>query len=144
MPSRFSIAVVLGLCIITFASMFLFAFNAAFGQTRIETVSCHVQWVHDGDTFRCSGYAKSTRLYGVDAPEMPGACRSGRTCTAGDPYASKAYLERLIGGKVLECDHLDTDHYGRPVMRCWAADRDLSCSMVKAGMAVERYGRLNC
>lgn len=108
------------------------------------TVTCHVQWVHDGDTLRCAGYKKSTRLYGIDAPEMRGACRLGRECTPGDPYASKAYLERLIRGRTLQCDHIETDHYGRPVMRCWAGKTDLSCEMVKSGYAVKRYGGLFC
>lgn len=143
MPSRLSFAIVLAFCVLAFASMFFGAFNMAFGQEP-QTVMCRVKWVHDGDTFRCDGYAKSTRLFGVDAPEMPGSCRQGRVCTPGDPYASKAYLERLIGNRTLQCDHFETDHYGRPVMRCWAGGRDLSCAMVKAGMAVKRYGRLNC
>jgi endonuclease YncB( thermonuclease family) len=38
-------------------------------------ILCNVQWVHDGETLRSAGYRKSSRLYGIDAPEMPGACR---------------------------------------------------------------------
>ena len=76
---------------------------------------------------------------------MPGACREGRACVAGDPYASRDYLEKLIGKRSLSCVLMDTDRYSRPVMRCSTAGRkDLSCAMVKAGKAVERYGRLGC
>ncbi|QZP07725.1 thermonuclease family protein [Caenibius sp. WL] len=123
--------------------MFLSAFNMAFGQDP-QTVMCRVQWVHDGDTFRCDGYARALGCSAWTHLRCPGSCRPGRVCTPGDSYASKAYLERLIGNRTLECDHFETDHYGRPVMRCWAGGRDLSCAMVKGGMAVERYGRLNC
>ena len=144
MSTRIEFLVLLALVIAGIASLFFLTYQAAFGQPVPQTVSCRVQYVHDGDTFRCSGYAKSTRLYGVDAPEVPGACRQGRQCVSGDPYASKAYLERLIGNRTLECDHLDTDRYGRPVMRCWVGSTDLSCAMVSGGYAVERYGRLNC
>jgi endonuclease YncB( thermonuclease family) len=105
---------------------------------------CRVQWVHDGDTLRCQGYRKSTRLYGIDAPEMPGACRQGRKCVSGDPYASRDYLRKLVGRGDLVCRLMNTDRYGRPVMRCSAHGKDLSCAMVRSGYAVERYGRLGC
>ena len=114
------------------------------GPSSSANVTCNVLWVHDGDTFRCDGYRKSTRLYGVDAPEMPGACREGRQCVAGDPYASRDYLAALIGDTPLACQHIETDRYQRPVMRCWAGSADLSCAMVQAGHAVKRYGNVRC
>lgn len=120
------------------------AFSSTESIKSLPRVTCNVRWVHDGDTFRCDGYQKSTRLYGVDAPEMPGSCRVGRSCVAGDPYAAKAQLERLIGGRALQCVVTDTDRYRRPVMRCTSAGKDLSCAMVRSGKAVERYGKLGC
>ena len=84
------------------------------------------------------------RMYGIDAPEMPGACRPGRRCTSGDPYASRDYLAGLTDGRRVACTQKDTDVYGRRVVRCTADGADLSCAMVAAGMAVERYGRLDC
>jgi endonuclease YncB( thermonuclease family) len=50
---------------------------------------------HDGDNIYCAGEIRSHRLYGIDAPEMPGACRPGRECTPGDPYASRDHLKSL-------------------------------------------------
>ncbi|QYE35241.1 thermonuclease family protein [Polymorphobacter sp. PAMC 29334] len=84
------------------------------------------------------------RLYAIDAPEMPGACRPGRRCTPGDPYASRDHLTALTTGKAVKCRQLDVDHYGRRVVQCFAASVDLSCRMVADGFAVERYGRLEC
>ncbi len=99
---------------------------------------------HDGDAIRCGGKGRSMRLYAIDAPEMPGACRPGRQCTPGDPYASRDHLRALTAGKAVQCRQLDTDHYGRKVVQCLAGGLDLSCAMVRDGFAVERYGRLRC
>lgn len=108
------------------------------------TVPCEVRWVHDGDTMRCAGYDKSTRLYGIDAPEMQGACREGRECVDGDPIAARDHLAALVAGREVLCDHVSTDRYRRPVMRCYAARIDISCAMVQSGHAVKRYGNLQC
>lgn len=105
---------------------------------------CRNVYHHDGDAIRCGGKGRSMRLYAIDAPEMPGACRPGRQCTPGDPYASRDHLRALTAGKAVECRQLDTDRYGRPVVQCFAGGADLSCSMVRDGFAVERYGKLEC
>lgn len=99
---------------------------------------------HDGDAIRCAGEGKSMRLYGIDAPEMPGACRPGRDCTPGDPFAARDYLQSLTQGRSVQCEQLDTDNYGRRVVRCAADNADISCAMVDSGHAVERYGDLGC
>lgn len=99
---------------------------------------------HDGDAIRCSGQSRSMRLYGIDAPEMPGACRPGRQCTAGDPFASRDHLRTLTRGRQVTCQTVDHDHYGRDVVRCSADGVDLSCAMVADGYAAPRYGNLGC
>jgi uncharacterized membrane protein YsdA (DUF1294 family) len=106
--------------------------------------SCDRPSHHDGDAIRCRGMEQSMRLYGIDAPEMPGACRPGRRCTPGDPYAARDHLRALTRGRNVRCEELDMDSYGRPVVRCTADGEDLSCAMVASGHAVERYGRLDC
>lgn len=103
---------------------------------------CEVPEVTDGDTIRCG--ALRVRLASIDAPEMPGHCRRGRNCVDGDPYASKAHLQQLIGGGSLKCEQTDTDRYGRVVALCEAEGRDLSCAQVEAGHAIIRYGDLSC
>ena len=113
-------------------------------QSDGDRLTCNVEWVHDGDTFRCEGFRRSTRLYGIDAPEMPGACAEGHQCVDGDPIASRDYLAALIGSEPLACVLAEYDRYERPVMRCAARGTDLSCAMVRAGHAVERYRRLDC
>jgi len=98
------------------------------------TFSCTVQSVHDGDTFRCTNGAR-VRLSSIDSPEMPGACRPGRACAPGDPYAAKAALEGLIGGRTVQCQRVGTS-YGRVAAWCSANGTDLSCAMVQGGHAI--------
>ena len=97
----------------------------------------------DGDTLRCGGVG-SVRLLAIDAPELAGHCRRGRRCVQGDGVASKAHLVRLLERGAVRCRPAGRDVYDRVLARCKAAGEDLSCAMVAAGFAVERYGRLNC
>lgn len=65
----------------------------------------------DGDTLRCridgQGGTTSIRLIGIDAPELPGHCRKGRACAAGDPHASTRSLARAATkGGDLSCHQL--------------------------------------
>lgn len=106
--------------------------------------ACASPWHHDGDNIRCAGADGTMRLYGIDAPEMPGSCRPGRRCTPGDPYAARDALRALTDGRRVTCEQLDTDNYGRPVVLCEAGGVDLSCAMIASGHAVPRYGTLDC
>lgn len=103
---------------------------------------CRSPTIHDGDNIRCG--AIRGRLAGIDAPEMPGACRIGRQCTPGDPLASRDHLRQLIAGRQVVCRRLATDTYGRAIVRCHAGGEDLSCAQVHAGYAVLRYMRIDC
>jgi len=98
--------------------------------------------VVDGDTLRCGGVR--VRLSGIDAPELPGHCRTGRDCAPGDPFASTDNLRRLVGRASLICVQTDTDRYGRAVASCSAEGRDLSCEQLAGGYAIARYGPLVC
>lgn len=98
------------------------------------TFACTVQSVHDGDTFRCTNGTR-VRLSSIDSPEMPGACRSGRTCAPGDPFAAKAQLAQLIGGRTVQCERVGTS-YDRVAAWCSAGGVDLSCAMIRSGHAV--------
>lgn len=114
---------------------------ALLGRAEAGVIVCQGPSITDGDTFRCNG--TRIRLAAIDAPEMPGHCKTGRQCTPGDPHAAKAYLIQLTRGPVI-CRQDTLDKYGRTVAHCEAGGRDLSCAMVAAGHAVERYGRLSC
>ncbi len=78
----------------------------------------------DGDTIKADG--TRYRLWGIDAVEMdePG----GR--------AARDALSGIIAGQPLACTQIDTDRYGRPVVRCTLpGGTDPACAMVAAGQA---------
>ena len=103
-----------------------------------RSFSCRVTHVSDGDTFRC-GDRTRVRLAAIDAPEMPGSCRPGRSCAQGDAYASRAALRRLVAGRAVRCEPVGRTH-GRIAAWCRTGGDDLSCAMVRGGYAV-RYAR---
>lgn len=88
----------------------------------------------DGDTIRCGG--ERIRLLGIDAPEMPGHCRAGRTCVAGDPVAAKSGLSAMMRGKKIRLRRVGVDGYGRTLAMAYAGRVNLSCAQLAAGQAV--------
>lgn len=106
--------------------------------------ACEDPQHHDGDNLRCSNVPGAMRLQGIDAPEMPGACRPGRMCVDGDPFAARDHLRRLTRGKTLQCVQEDTDDYGRAIVNCTAGGVNINCAMIESGHAVPRYAPLDC
>lgn len=98
-------------------------------DTPTDLIACPQPNHHDGDALRCGYHGRSMRLYAIDAPEMPGACRPGRWCVPGDPYASRDHLSSLTAGRTVTYRVLDHDHYGREVVQAFADRVDLSCRM---------------
>lgn len=89
--------------------------------------------VTDGDTIRCNG--ERIRLLGIDAPELPGHCRTGRHCAPGDGYASKRSLSDAMIGTI-HISRVGEDHYGR-TLAILSSDRgDLSCWQLEHGQAI--------
>ena len=88
----------------------------------------------DGDTLKCSEIGR-VRLLGIDAPEMPGHCRKGRTCAPGDPVASKKALEKLVARGVT-ISPVTRDRYARTVAQVYAGDKNLACEQLRRGVAV--------
>lgn len=88
----------------------------------------------DGDTLRCG--PDRVRLLGIDAPETPGHCRTGRTCAPGDPFASKRHLSQLVDGQPVSIQIVGKDRYGRMLAVASVQGRDLSCGQLRAGHAV--------
>lgn len=89
----------------------------------------------DGDTLRCG--QERIRLLAIDAPEMPGHCRTGRVCAPGDPDASKASLQAALEGS-LTIERVSQDRYGRTLARVASARGDLSCWQLARDQAIYR------
>ena len=77
-------------------------------------------------------------------PNKKGAChgRRGRVCVPGDGQASRRALERLAYSQTLRCIAVGVT-YGRVAAWCRTGGVDLSCEMVRQGMARrwERFWR---
>lgn len=89
----------------------------------------------DGDTIRCG--RERIRLLGIDALEMPGHCRSGRRCVAGDPWASRASLAAAMRGR-LTVSRVGLDRYGRTLALVTGPRGDLSCGQLRNRKAIYR------
>lgn len=89
----------------------------------------------DGDTIRCGD--ERIRLLAIDAPELPGHCRSGRKCAPGDPVASADSLRIAMAG-ALRINRVGTDHYGRTLATVTGDRGDLSCWQLSRGQAIYR------
>ena len=135
--------IVVGLWILAFVlfARLVIISPAAEAQSLADPLTCNNPSVVDGDTLHCMG--ARIRLIGIDAPEMPGHCNTGRACTAGDPYASREHLVAITRATV-KCYSDGVDRYQRTLARCRVGDTDLSCEMIASGHAVPRYRDITC
>lgn len=121
------------------------AIASAFRATRESATTATMRYaepltgcsVTDGDTIRCG--SERIRLIGIDAPELPGHCRSGRDCAPGDPYASTASLVSAMTGS-LTVERVGEDHYGRTLAVVAGTNGDLSCWQLAHHQAIYKPG----
>lgn len=100
-------------------------------------VTCSEPYAIDGDMIVCG--SESVRLAVIDAPELPGRCRTDRASVAGDGNASKAALAKLLTLGRVAMRRCGIDRYGRTLVHVYAPGRNLGAVMVQGGAAVERY-----
>ena len=117
-----------------------------------KTFPCTVQSVYDGDgPINCNeqdlnGNPVRVRIRGIEARDSDNSCRHPNLCPQASGAEAKAMLERFAVGR-LECTSFGPS-YNRVDAFCRnASGQDLSCEMLKSGMAVrwEQYdpdGRL--
>lgn len=133
-------------CGMLIAALLALSTPVVIDPAEARPISCPTTFAIDGDTFACGSLR--VRVQGIDAPEMPGHCRRGRSCTPGDPFASTANLRRLLARGGVVCVPTAIDVYGRTVARCSAgkgrALADLSCAQLAGGFAVRRYAPIRC
>lgn len=91
----------------------------------------------DGDTFRIPGDRVHFRLAAIDAPELPGHCRVGRHCVAGNPYAARSALQSYLDQGV-ECTGASFDRYHRRLVNCTLSKgADIGALLINSGYAKE-------
>jgi endonuclease YncB( thermonuclease family) len=94
--------------------------------------------VVDGDTIEIHG--TRIRLWGIDTVESKQLCwDSSFNVTQCGRIAANAVAE-LIGRRLVRCQPISTDRYGRPVAKCFVNGHDLSEVIVRYGYAVD-YAR---
>lgn len=95
--------------------------------------------VVDGDTLRCG--TERVRLIGIDAPELPGHCRPGRRCVAGDPFAASEALRKHIGKGEVKIERMGVDRYGRTLANVYMSGINVACELISQGHAqyVDRW-----
>lgn len=98
--------------------------------------------VIDGDTFRCTDASgtRVVRIAGIDTPELPGHCRRGRKCTAGDPVAAREALLSMVGAGPVRIKPRGIDHYGRTIAVVIVNGHNVGCALIQRRVAVARYG----
>ena len=88
--------------------------------------------VTDGDTIKVMGSHNKQvriRLYGIDCPEKSQAFGK----------RAKQFTSKLVYGKVVEVEVMDTDRYGRTVAMIYADKILLNEELLKAGLAWVYY-----
>jgi len=100
---------------------------------RASTATISACRVTDGDTIRCG--KERIRLLGIDAPELPGHCHTGRICAPGDPYTSRASLDDAVAG-IMTIIRVGTDRYGRTLAMVSGPRGDLSCWQLQHRQAI--------
>lgn len=94
----------------------------------VEPIEGRVVAITDGDGFTLLTAAKvriKVRLAEIDAPETR------------QPYGARAKqtLAELVFNKPVQVEVVNTDRYGRPVVRVSAAGRDVNAELVRRGAA---------
>lgn len=111
-------------------------------------------WDGDGPIWCAEG--PRIRLSGIAAREIDETCKLGHPCPSASGIAARDYLVRLLGGAKgttkdghisvagvkLNCVSFGSGKGTRTAALCSIGKRDLSCEMVRSGMAARwrRYG----
>ena len=131
----FTIAVLLGAAVVGGAAGIAPTLAERDGTTAAYAKTISGCRVTDGDTIRCGD--ERIRLLAIDAPELPGHCRSGRRCAPGDPVAATRSLEAAMTAP-LTILRVGQDRYGRTLAQVAGTHGDLSCWQLEHHQAIYR------
>ena len=99
------------------------------------TYQAHAVHLRDGDSLIVSDgeRQRELRIAEIDTPER------------GQPWGKRAMqaLARLVEGKTLRVESIETDRYGREVSNVWVGDVCVACELVRYGhaWAYRQYSR---
>lgn len=104
--------------------------------------SCRVEYVNDGDTFRCEDGTR-VRLHAVAARESDETCSPGHPCPQASGATATATLRALVSGQTLSCEKTGSS-YNRVTAICWTdRNQEVNCAMIRSGTTVvwDRFHR---
>lgn len=118
-----------------FAFAFGLIFSGVHGLSALAQVPTIIgeASVIDGDTIAVGPLR--VRLHGIDAPESDQVCPKNQ---GGDWDCGQVATKRisdLTQGRIVSCDALDQDPYGRIIAVCYQGDVDLNALLVREGLA---------
>jgi endonuclease YncB( thermonuclease family) len=87
----------------------------------------------DADTIELR--QRRVRLYGIDAVEVDQICFRGSLAWRCGLDAVNA-LDRMIGGREVQCEERDRDRYHRIIAKCLVGSTDIARWLVETGWAV--------
>jgi len=119
--------------------IFLFFFTQLQGQENFISGTAKVI---DGDSIKIRNHR--IRLLGIDAPELKQHCLNEAKRSYNCGQMARDFLRSFIEiGAQIECQHLDTDHYRRLIVRCFHHGQDIAAQLVRAGwaLAYRRYAK---
>jgi endonuclease YncB( thermonuclease family) len=87
----------------------------------------------DADTIEIR--QRRVRLYGIDAVEVDQICFRGSLAWRCGLDAANA-LDRMIGGREVQCEERDRDRYHRIIAKCRVGSTDIARWLVETGWAV--------
>ncbi len=94
----------------------------------LKIIKARVRYIVDGDSIYLKGYKPQIRLWGVDAPERG---KYGY-------QAATRYLKKIAKARILTCEMVDKDRYGRTVARCFLSNgKEINRMMIESGTAQE-------
>lgn len=91
--------------------------------------------VRDGDTIEIHGVR--IRIWGIDAVESKQLCWDAQSKVHQCGRIAANALAQIIGRRVVSCEQVATDQYGRPVATCEVRGRDIGEWLVRTGFAID-------
>ncbi len=101
--------------------------------THAEVISGAVR-ATDGDSLRMGEWR--IRIHGIDAPEARQYCFDASKQKYECGLEATKAMTSMVKDKIISCQKVTTDRYGRMVAKCFADEKDLGGAMVAQGWAV--------
>lgn len=114
-----------------------FQFNDLDNETGIKDNELEINLITDSNpNKKISFYEIRIRIYGIDTPEMkPSKNLLNRDEHIKKAHQAKDYLSNMILNKIIYCEFMQNDKYGRPLAKLYYQNKNISNIMIENGFA---------